>query len=469
MDIFYRPADGWAGDFIPFYWDGEYHLFYLKAYRDRPMSGEPLPWFHVATRDFVSFTDRGLALPPGTRTDLDRQLLTGSVIERDGVFHMFPGGLNQSLFESGGPGQVVLHATSTDLVTWTKDQGFALHPDLSRYEKEDWRDALVFWNEEAGEYWMLVTARLDHGPSDRRGCIALCASRDLIHWEHREPFWTSWSDLSQEVPDLFRMGDWWYLAYSTIGDERLTKYRISKSLAGPWLAPVIDTFDGRGWSAGKTATDGNERYAFGWAASKLGPADDGARQWAGSLVVHRLLRRSDGTLSVCPPPAVDAALASPVPLDPHPVLGDWTITPNALATDATGMTAWCRLVEMPDRCKVVTTIDLTSGAREAGLLLRADEATGDCYFLRLEPARNRIVFDRRVRPRPTEGTTIERHVDLSGGEARLKVFVEGSVLVAYVNDEVALTARGYDYRDGTVAVFAADGAATFTGTGVFVA
>ena len=124
---------------------------------------------------------------------------------------------------------------------------------------------------------------------------------------------------------------------------------------------------------------------------------------------------------------------------------------------------------MPDRCKVVTTIELTPGAREAGLLLRADEATGDCYFLRLEPARNRIVFDRRVRPRPTEGTTIERPVDLSGGEARLKVFVEGSVIVAYVNDEVALTARGYDYRDGTAAVYAADGAATFTGTGVFVA
>jgi hypothetical protein len=28
--IFYRPLDGVAADFIPFYWEGVYHLFYLK-------------------------------------------------------------------------------------------------------------------------------------------------------------------------------------------------------------------------------------------------------------------------------------------------------------------------------------------------------------------------------------------------------------------------------------------------------
>lgn len=33
--VFYRPADGVAADFIPFYWNGEYHLFYLKDYRNR--------------------------------------------------------------------------------------------------------------------------------------------------------------------------------------------------------------------------------------------------------------------------------------------------------------------------------------------------------------------------------------------------------------------------------------------------
>jgi len=26
----FKPADGHAGDVIPFYWDGSYHAFYLK-------------------------------------------------------------------------------------------------------------------------------------------------------------------------------------------------------------------------------------------------------------------------------------------------------------------------------------------------------------------------------------------------------------------------------------------------------
>ena len=30
MSILYRPDDGVAGDFIPYFWDGDYHLFYIK-------------------------------------------------------------------------------------------------------------------------------------------------------------------------------------------------------------------------------------------------------------------------------------------------------------------------------------------------------------------------------------------------------------------------------------------------------
>ena len=77
---------------------------------------------------------------------------------------------------------------------------------------------------------MLVTARLDRGPSDRRGCIALCASRDLVDWEYREPFWAPSSDYSHECPDLFRLGDRWYLVYSVFSEERVTRYRVSESL-----------------------------------------------------------------------------------------------------------------------------------------------------------------------------------------------------------------------------------------------
>ncbi len=65
MTIFYRPSDGVAADFIPFYWRGDYHLFYLKDYRDETGRGQGTPWFHLVTRDFVHFEDWGEALPRG--------------------------------------------------------------------------------------------------------------------------------------------------------------------------------------------------------------------------------------------------------------------------------------------------------------------------------------------------------------------------------------------------------------------
>ena len=49
MGIFYRPDDGVAADFIPFYWQGDYHLFYLKDYRDIPGHGEGTPYWHIVS------------------------------------------------------------------------------------------------------------------------------------------------------------------------------------------------------------------------------------------------------------------------------------------------------------------------------------------------------------------------------------------------------------------------------------
>ena len=52
-EVFYKPSDGWVADVIPFYWDGAYHLFYLKDYREDPAEFGLVPWFHLVTRDFV--------------------------------------------------------------------------------------------------------------------------------------------------------------------------------------------------------------------------------------------------------------------------------------------------------------------------------------------------------------------------------------------------------------------------------
>jgi len=49
------------------------------------------------------------------------------------------------------------------------------------------------------------------------------------------------------------------------------------------------------------------------------------------------------------------------------------------------------------------------------------------------------------------------------------VFVEGTVIVAYLNDEIALSVRGYEHRTGDFGIFVAEGGASFSRTGLKVA
>jgi beta-fructofuranosidase len=462
LSLFYKPDDGWVGDVIPFYWQGEYHLFYLKKYRDPERHGAGTPWWHIGTRDFVTFTDYGEALPRGSRDDQDSSVATGCVVERDGLFHIFYTGFALSFRDTDGPEQAVMHAVSDDLCTWTKIPEDTFCAPQDRYEKHDWRDPYVFWNAEADEYWMLIAARLNRGPSGRRGCLALAASNDLTRWEIREPFWAPYHHHAHECPDLFRMGDWWYLVYSSFSERMVTHYRMSHSLAGPWLAPANDSLDGRALYAAKTASDGHRRFAFGWNPSRAEEQDTGRWEWGGSLVVHEVVAAADGSLAVRMPPELAGVFTSPVPLQMQPELGQWKSEGDTLTGEAGDAFAWCRLGIQPSTAYLAATVTLSPGTRAGGLLLRADSALERYYQVRLEPGRERVVFDRWPRP-GDEPFMIERPLRLTANSpVRLRVLIEDSVVVVYANDEIAMSARACDRAGSGWGVFVSEGAAIFT-------
>ena len=467
-NLFYKPGDGWPGDFIPFCWQGEHHLFYLKDYRDKEKHGEGTPWFHVGTRDFTHFIDYGEALARGGPPDSqDRWVFTGCVLEDKDRFHIFYTGHNSRLREQGKPQQAVMHATSPDLVTWTKDTQCTLFADPARYEQHDWRDPFVFWNEEAGEYWMLLAARLLEGPEDRRGCTALCASKDLRIWQVREPFWAPALYYTHECPDLFRIGDWWYLVYSTFTGTFATRYAMSRTLRGPWIIPKVDTFDAREFYAAKTASDGRRRFAFGWNARLADEKDHGSWCWGGSLAVHEIVQRPDGTLAFKLPDEIDRVFGERMPLRPVSQPG-WRTEGETLLCEPTGGFSACRIAPMPRQCKLAATVSWRAGTEACGLLLHASDDLSRYYEVCFEPAANRVSFG-RCPDVENPSFALERPVDLSAGRAEVKIVAENSVIEIYVNDAVALSARGYDFTDGSVGLFVVQGQATFRDVSVALA
>lgn len=461
MSFFYKPDDGWTGDFIPFYWEGAYHLFYLKDYRNKSEYGEGTPWFHLSTRDNVHFVDHGEAIVRGKEDEQDLYIYTGCVFEKDGLFHIFYTGHNPHLRAAGQPEEAVMQATSEDLITWTKNPTPILFADPEKYEIHDWRDPFVFWNEEAGEYWMLLAARIKTGPHNRRGITALVSSPDLENWTIRDPFWMPDLYFTHECPDVFKMGDWWYLVYSTFTERNITHYRMSKSLAGPWVAPANDSFDGRAFYAAKTASDGQRRFAYGWNPTRTNEEDTGRWNWGGSLVIHEVVQQPDGSLTVQMPQERVDAFKQDVSLTITPQIGQWKTQGDEWSADVTSGFAWASVAEMPPTSMLEATIQFSQNTRGVGIILRADETLDHYYQLRLEPDRNRIVFDRSPRP-GDEPPIMERPVQLSPDQpVHIRVIVEDSIILAYVNDEVALSTRGYEHQSGNYGLFVSEGSATF--------
>jgi beta-fructofuranosidase len=472
--VFFRPEGAWVGDVIPWQSDGTFYLFYLYERRDGGAEGTP--WHLVSTRDFVTYTDHGEALASGGPGAADHNVYTGSVVRDDtGLLYAFYTGQNpQRLGPDGRPAQVVSWATSTGSLTdWTKTTEPVLVAPPG-YEPGDWRDPYVFRDEESGVWRMLLAARHEGVPERRSGVVAQCVSSDLVHWEPAEPLWDPRRYLTQECPEVFHWNGWWYLVYSEFTDAFITRYRMARSLDGPWLAPRLDSLDGRAYYAAKSAARDGRRLFFGWIASKEDSHDDGAWQWAGTLSVLEARQEPDGTLGFDLPEEVVESFGATLPVrlaETSPLVRGAKRRPLTDAWD--GYAVQLSESEIPERALVEVRFEIAEGTHAAGILLRASADGEEGYILRLEPDRGRMVLDRW--PRRRTGTEqwqasgdvpyaveLERPCDLSPGEHTVRILLDGDLCVVNLDGKVSLSTRLYDHPRGRLGVFVTDGALDVT-------
>ena len=100
--------------------------------------------------------------------------------------------------------------------------------------RNDWRDPWVIRDEENDQYLLILGARLQ-GPKTRQtGRTVKFTSKDLKNWKFEGDFWAPDLYTMHEMPDLFKIGDWWYHIVTEYSDRSKMVYRMSKSLEGPW-------------------------------------------------------------------------------------------------------------------------------------------------------------------------------------------------------------------------------------------
>jgi beta-fructofuranosidase len=457
---FFRPGeDYWVGDIIPFYWEGVYHIFYLKDRMHHGLPGGQHIWAHISTKDFLHWEEYPIAVPLGETGQVDSASCgTGSVFQHDGQFHIFY--LGRYYNTKGETQETVCHSISKDLINWEKDASNPISlPNTMHYSSKHWRDPYVFWNAEAKEFWMLITAELKHGPEGKKGCIALLTSTDLEKWEPGGNFWAPYLEFQHECPDLFYWNGWWYLIYSVGGHKFRTYYRMSRNLNGPWKSAAIDAFDDFFVYAAKSAGNEDRRMLFGFVASKYGEKDSGKWDWAGNLSICELVQETDGTLWVKYPEEHIVKSVKKQELSCDSFFGSWNTDANKLKNHWSDGFSYATIKNINPNSQIRIKFIPEPGTRACGIYLRTDNNLSTGYQLRFDFASNRVTLgyikDELIR------SCVSQILPPNLDKYDCIITMEGSIIRCFIAEKLVLTGRFYEHKGTTCVLFCEEGSTAF--------
>lgn len=246
------------GDVDVLWHNGVYHLFHLVLpnhdFIAHAVSRDGFNWRRVDNAMFIGH-------PGGWDDHMLWTVHVSADPHRDGWWRMFYTALAR---RDHGEVQRIGMARSQDLVSWQKvkdswrstgekrhdgsegvSSGFDAHSCFPlaaappHYESSldegrawvSWRDP--FYYREGNKGYLLAAARVPDGPVIRRGCVALLEETAPDVFDLRPPLHQPGQYDDIEVPNLFKIGRYYYLVGS-IREDAKVRYWYSESLAGPW-------------------------------------------------------------------------------------------------------------------------------------------------------------------------------------------------------------------------------------------
>ncbi len=451
---YYKPYVGYVGDPMPFYDPvaQDFKVLYLQDFRPNPAETYHPIW-GLSTKNGADYTSLGELISCGEVGEADAAIGTGSTVydESSKLYYTFYTGHTSSR-------EVVMYATSPDFKTWTKDRAFYLKGDDYGYSTTDFRDPFVFKGDD-GVYHMLISTT-----QNGKGSLVEFTSSDLKSWQHQGVFMTMMWDRFYECPDVFKMGDWWYLVYSEKHSAiRKVQYFKGRTLdeikaatandAGLWPDEHEGYLDTRAFYAGKTASDGTDRYIWGWCPTREGNdnlnvgAAPNEPQWAGNLVCHKIIQNADGTLTLGPVPGIDSKYTE-------------TTAVNVMAKSDAGVTesngtytltgdAYVLFTRLKVHNKISFTVKTAGKGDKFGVSLVRGSDSDKYYTLTLDPEDNDNKRRINLNEEGTAGTGLISGMDSyafptpADNTYNVTIYTDNSVCVMYVNNVVVSTQRLY--------------------------
>ena len=360
-----RGYNAWAGDCMPFYHDGTFHLFYLfdRHHHGSKWGQGAHQYAHMSTKDLVHWEHHPLAVPIIRQWECS--MGTGDCLWHDGLYRMFYTDCGSRCEYQDKPrrGSWIFAATSTD--------GIHFHKDLKPLVAGG--DCTVFRDPATGLFHMV------------RGGGNRLVSRDLRNWEETPgDFVVRKPGTSGECPHLFQWNGWYYFI---LGTNALWK---SRTPLGPWEEMKPTIYDGL--FVPKVAEfTGNRRILAGFIFE---------RGWAGHLALRELVQQPDGSLGTKFPAELIPACGEPQRLaGPHLFnLGD---RPTVTVEAGAGFTA-VPLTGVPRNARITLRVVPGPGRRALEFVFAAGASTraaASCASSPLGNGRSTVCPSSMARPR----------------------------------------------------------------------
>ncbi len=278
LRLHFKPEDHPLGDVHPYFYEGEWFLFYLK-----PGSYDTML---IRSRDMLHWTPQSLTHAPVQAHDWMSPYFVLGVFRDEGA------GCFRS-FHGHADGRMVSQM-SRDLIHWERAPKEFHVPASDYYERR--RDPFVFWIPEQQRFGCVMTTWIKGRPKSRGGGISLATSPDLKRWTDHGIVLDLVDQDEPECPQMFVIGARWYLLTS-IQNRRSVGgpvYFTARRPEGPWN--FGGKLDGKDLCAAQVGRDEEGRLLlYGWIP--LTPATAERQHWGGHLALAReVYALSDGSL-----------------------------------------------------------------------------------------------------------------------------------------------------------------------------
>lgn len=221
--------------------------------------------------------------------------------------------------------------------------------------------------------------------------------------------------------------------------------------AGVWPDNKEGFLDSRAFYAGKTASDGTNRYIWGWCPTRAGNdntavgAAPNEPEWAGNLVAHRIIQHEDGTLSLGNVEGIDKKYSSESSLKVM-AKSDNGVSENGSNYVLTG-NAYVLFNRLNVCNKLSFTVKTTSKTDKFGFSFVRGTDSEKYYSIIVNPEdggdNKKLNFEEEGGKGFINGIDGYKFATPANNEYNVTVYTDNSVCVVYINDNVVYTNRIY--------------------------